>query len=202
MCWSSYDRRDRHRDRGYRVADRVPSEPASTPAAAAPPPRDPDLRVSQAERDAVVSLLAGHYADGRLSLGEYEDRVAAALAATTGRDLDALFTDLPGGAPAPPAPAVPPAASSRPAGPGLGASRPAGVPPFARRQGPGFSGLRVPAVLAIVALSFLAGPWALFLLWPVLAMTSGACGRNRSHHARHRANDWDRLDDREPVRML
>jgi len=200
MCWSSYDRRDRHEDRGYRVADRMPSGPASPPVAA-PPPRDPDLRVSQAERDAVVSLLAGHYADGRLSLGEYEERVAAALAATTGRDLDALFTDLPGDAPAPPVPA---AASPRPAGPGLGASRPAGAPSAAGRRSPGFSGFRVPvvpAILAVVALSSVAGPWALFLLWPVLAMRSGACGRYRSHHAR-RADDWDRLDDRDPVRML
>ena len=32
--------------------------------------RNPDLRVSQAERDEVAAALARHYADGRLSVGE------------------------------------------------------------------------------------------------------------------------------------
>jgi hypothetical protein len=61
--------------------------------------RDPretsDLRASDAERDAVASELAQHFQDGRLDQAEFDDRVSAALAAKTRRDLDALLTDLP-----------------------------------------------------------------------------------------------------------
>jgi len=189
MCWSSYDRRDRDRDR-IRVADRAGG--ASRPTASPPPPvRDPDVRVSQAERDEVVNVLAGHYADGRLSLGEYEERVATALAATIGRDLDALFTDLPGGtpataaatAPAPVAPAPTPAASARPA--------------WASRRRP-----PVPLVFVVVALGIFVTPWAFFLLFPLLG---GASHGGRHHHGHRSArggwDGWDR-DGREPVRML
>jgi hypothetical protein len=56
---------------------------------------NPDLRVSDAERDAVASELGQHFQDGRLDKAEFDERVAAAMAAKTGRDLDEVLTDLP-----------------------------------------------------------------------------------------------------------
>ena len=195
MCWSSYDRRDRDRDR-TRVADRAGGASRPTASPAPPPPvRDPDVRVSQAERDEVVNVLAGHYADGRLSLGEYEERVATALAATIGRDLDALFTDLPSGTPTTaaataPAPVAPPPFPASP-----------GRPAWASRRRP-----PVPLVLVVVALGIFVTPWAFFLLFPVLGGASHGGRHHYGHHHGHRSSrggwdGWDR-DDREPVHML
>lgn len=42
-----------------------------------------------------MSLLGVHFADGRLTVSEYDDRARRAAAATTRGELDALFTDLP-----------------------------------------------------------------------------------------------------------
>jgi hypothetical protein len=58
--------------------------------------RDPDLRASDADREEVVSRLREHGAAGRLDVEELEDRVGAAYAATTHRDLAPLEADLPG----------------------------------------------------------------------------------------------------------
>ena len=61
-----------------------------------------DVRASDAERERVVEALRGHAQSGRLTSEELEQRVEAALAATTRADLDALQRDLPT-APRPPA---------------------------------------------------------------------------------------------------
>jgi hypothetical protein len=53
------------------------------------------LRVGDAERLTAANQLAAHTAAGRLTLAEHDQRVAAAWAACTGPDLDALFADLP-----------------------------------------------------------------------------------------------------------
>ena len=53
------------------------------------------LRVSDAERDAVAGELGQHFQDGRLDQAEFDERVTAAIAAKTRRDLDELLTDLP-----------------------------------------------------------------------------------------------------------
>ena len=58
-------------------------------------PREPALRASNAERDRVVDLLAGAAGEGRITLEEYSERSAAALAARTNEDLAALTADLP-----------------------------------------------------------------------------------------------------------
>jgi hypothetical protein len=56
---------------------------------------DPDLRVSQEEREEVVELLRTQAGEGRLDLEELEERVEAALSARTRGDLDPLLADLP-----------------------------------------------------------------------------------------------------------
>src|SRR5215467_13516985 len=59
---------------------------------------NPDLRASDAERDAVASELGQHFQDGRLDHAELDERLGAAMAAKTQRDLEALLEDLPPGA--------------------------------------------------------------------------------------------------------
>ena len=55
----------------------------------------PDLRVSDADRDAVVTELGEHFGQGRLDQAEFDERVAKALSARTSRDLGGLLADLP-----------------------------------------------------------------------------------------------------------
>lgn len=52
-------------------------------------------RASDAERDAVVSLLGKHLADGRLDLGEYDERVARVYATRDREGLAPVLADLP-----------------------------------------------------------------------------------------------------------
>jgi Domain of unknown function (DUF1707) len=54
------------------------------------------IRASDGERDQVVALLQRHFADGRLTQAELEERLGAALAARTRDQLHALTADLPG----------------------------------------------------------------------------------------------------------
>jgi hypothetical protein len=55
-----------------------------------------NLRIGTAEREAAVKILSEHLSAGRLTLEEYEQRMAAALESLTRADLRKLFTDLPG----------------------------------------------------------------------------------------------------------
>jgi hypothetical protein len=54
-----------------------------------------DMRVGDAERDAAATRLREHFAAGRLTLDEFRDRLAAAFAATTSRELGLVTADLP-----------------------------------------------------------------------------------------------------------
>ena len=54
-----------------------------------------EMRVSDAEREAAAAGLQEHFASGRLNQDELDERLAAAFAAKTRADLNALFTDLP-----------------------------------------------------------------------------------------------------------
>jgi hypothetical protein len=65
--------------------------------------RLPQIKASDAERDAVVAALSEHYQAGRLTTEELEERTGRALAARTVGELDELTTDLPAPRPAPPA---------------------------------------------------------------------------------------------------
>ncbi|MPY80300.1 MAG: DUF1707 domain-containing protein [Actinophytocola sp.] len=56
---------------------------------------NPHLRASDADRDRVADALQRHTAEGRLTLAEFDQRSAAAYAARTIGDLDAITADLP-----------------------------------------------------------------------------------------------------------
>lgn len=106
------------------------------------------LRASDAERDHLVALLSDHMTAGRLDSAEFEERMAAAYAARTRGELDALLTDLP------------PASGPRPARP-----RPARTP--LRRPGP-YAHWLLTGVLCLViwAATSVAAGGALYF-WPV-----------------------------------
>jgi hypothetical protein len=62
---------------------------------------DPALRIGTDERERAASALSEHFAAGRLSQDELEERLDRAYAARTGADLLALFRDLPSRTPLP-----------------------------------------------------------------------------------------------------
>ena len=75
---------------------------------------DPEqLRITDAEREAAVTALGEHFAVGRLTRDEYDERCEAAWSARTRAELRPLFADLPG--PHQPGTRQPSAASSAPA---------------------------------------------------------------------------------------
>src|ERR1700759_4794551 len=71
-------------------------------------PAPADLRVSDAERQAVADQLSHHFGNGRLDQAEFDERLSQAMNAKPSRDLDGLPPALPstqasGGAGLPPA---------------------------------------------------------------------------------------------------
>jgi hypothetical protein len=54
-----------------------------------------NVRVGDAEREAVAAQLREHYADGRLTLEELNERLDQAFAAKTKTDLNTVMRDLP-----------------------------------------------------------------------------------------------------------
>ena len=62
----------------------------------------PQVRIGDAERDSAVTALGEHYAAGRLTRDELDERMDAAWTARTSSDLAILFHDLPALQPAAP----------------------------------------------------------------------------------------------------
>ena len=118
---------------------------------------DQNIRVSDAERNAVAEQLGAHYADGRLDQAEFDERISRTMAAKTRGDLGGLFDDLPDPGPA-----------GAPGTAGPGGHGDAAIPYARRRRG----GILRPLILlaivivltsitwhAMAALSFFAIPW-------------------------------------------
>jgi Domain of unknown function (DUF1707) len=63
---------------------------------------DERIRISDADRDRVTARLREHFAEGRLSSEELDERISAALSAKTVGDLRRVMADLPEPAPAAP----------------------------------------------------------------------------------------------------
>jgi hypothetical protein len=114
---------------------------------------DDRIRASDADRERVTARLRDHYAEGRLTSEELDERTSAALHAKTFGDLRRVMTDLPD-------PVLVPQAA-----PGL---RPSGPSWMARRRGPRF--LPVAMVLLLVALLAPGPGWVLFAFFRVVLL--------------------------------
>jgi DUF1707 SHOCT-like domain len=123
------------------------------------------LRIGDAEREAAVTALGEHYATGRLSKEEYDERATVAYEARTLAALHPLFADLP----LPHGPLQPAAPSFR-AGPGPRAPRP--------RRFPWFPVIVLALVLAIVTSKF-------FLFWLVILGAWFFAKSRRAHGREH-----------------
>jgi len=99
--------------------DRQPAPVPRWPRAAS----QPDLRVSDIERDQVATELGEHFQAGRLDQDEFDERLTLALKAKTRSDLARLMTDLPSVS-KPPSPQLP----APPARPGLAQFAPLLIP--------------------------------------------------------------------------
>jgi hypothetical protein len=128
---------------------------------------NPEIRIGDDEREAAVTALGEHYAAGRLTKEEYDERADLAWQARTRSALLPLFADLP----------RPVAPATRPASPAVGG------------RGPGAGGRRgwsAPAVLLLVLLAFLLAAKAPLLLIAVIAAVLFL----RHRHAPHRRGPW------------
>jgi hypothetical protein len=137
----------------------------------------PELRIGDQEREAAVAALGEHYAAGRVTKDEYDERAERAWAAKTNSDLMPLFLDLP---------PLPSQRGAHPQRPGGRSGRSPLLPPALPGQGPeprrssGW-GNRLPLLPVFVLLFVLVGldllPWPLALLgvfvWFKLALWVG-----------------------------
>ena len=137
---------------------------------------DDRIRASDADREHATARLREHFAAGRLTSDELDQRISAALTAKTHGELRQLMADLPEPAP------VAPRATQRP--------YPATPPWMVRRRGPRFLPVMLLALLA--ALLFPGGHWLFFGVFQVLlvfwlvACVGGIFAMSRSHrHHRH-----------------
>jgi len=141
----------------------------------------PELRIGDAEREAAVGALGEHYAAGRLSKEEFDERADVAWAARTRSALWPLFVDLPH-----------PAGARTVAPPERGFPGPGRPHPGHHHGGPhpGWRvGGRMFPLLVVVAVLVVLTHLPVFLLlvvWLLWAKTHGAWGpgRVRSHDRR------------------
>jgi uncharacterized membrane protein len=138
----------------------------------------PDLRVGDAERESTATALREHYAVGRLSTDELNERLDAAFSATTHGQLERVTDDLPHIQPAPPAP-PPPAVPRRRAGAAAARAVAALV--------------TVVALLAVVTVALHGGahvPRNIITLVIALLILRGLVGRAFGHQHHHHQR-WD-----------
>jgi hypothetical protein len=167
--------------------------------------RREDLRAADSDRQFVADRLREALDQGRLDLGEYDDRLKLAYAARTYGELDTLLHDLP---------AVVPAERARVATTPPGQSGPATVP-GQRRRIPGWllatwgSWLTTSLICLVVWLAtspggypwpvWVAGPWGVVLLGrTVMAYASGdPAGYERAEKERERQRRQERRERRD-----
>jgi hypothetical protein len=137
---------------------------------------DDQIRVSDADRDRVTARLREHFAEGRLTSGELDERISAALNAKTFGDLRRVMADLPEPVPAPPRAQHP---------------RQAAPPWIAHRHRPRL----LPVILLVLLIAALfpgGGGWLLFgffkflLVFWLLACVAGIVTAGRFGRRMHR----------------
>jgi len=142
-----------------------------------------ELRIGDTEREAAVAALSEHFAAGRLSKEEYDERTAAAFTARTSGTLAHLFVDLP-------APHASPTAVSTTAP--VTSPDPAPWPRsrnLAPRQAAWWSAATIPGIALLVALAIASQiPWfvAAIVAWVwCVRMVHATRHRSRPHPWRH-----------------
>lgn len=146
---------------------------------------DDRIRASDADRERVTERLRDHYAEGRLTRGELDERIAAALSAKTFGELRRVLADLPE-----PRPVVPQHVPLVPAGTGrrypVPRPRPRLFPLIAIAlfvlllvHGTGPVAIFFGVVLSIVAL--------MFVFTAIATITTATFFR---HAFRHHARNW------------
>jgi hypothetical protein len=177
------------------------------------------LRASDADRTTVADVLGGHMSAGRLTVAEYDDRLARAYAARTYGELAELTADLPAAEPLP-APAAPP----QPAPRNSGCAAPGRDPwtggrslraAWASWASTAVIVVGIWAVTSLVSSSWIY-PWPMWVLgpWGVVLVAQSLSGRphDGSHGARshtagshdawaHGGRGRDRRRDRRPERQ-
>jgi Domain of unknown function (DUF1707) len=128
----------------------------------------PEPRIGDVEREAAVHALGEHYAAGRITKEEFDERSDVAMRARTNADLRPLFADLP-----------------RPSGPGTSEHQPGKVTP--RRIRPGLWVLvplvllAVPLVTVLVLAAVITKAWWIFFaVWLVFMCRPRGARRTRS----------------------
>jgi len=131
--------------------------------------QDGNLRIGSTDRANAVTALAEHLSEGRLDIGEYDQRCAVVANARTRNELEAVFEDLPS-----PHPEFG-AAENAPAEPEAGASPPSRSlvepsPPTRERTKVMIVALVLFAIVAIVGVTVITGAWWAFI--PALAVVA------------------------------
>ena len=142
---------------------------------------DDSIRVSDTDRDRVTAQLRDHFAAGRITPGELDERLSAALNAKTFGDLRRIMADLPGPVPA-----------------ALGAAPPPlrATPAWAvRRRHRPFPPLVLLALLSALLIPgtgwLLAAFVNVILLFWLMTFVAGAFASGRPRR-RHHNGDWQR----------
>jgi hypothetical protein len=164
------------------------------------------IRVSDADRERVTARLRDHYAEGRLSAEEMEERITAALNAKTVGDLRQVMADLPdpepagaggpGGRLGAGAPMAAGWAGPGWAGPGWGAPGRRGRGPVMVRRGPRL--LPLALVLLVAAVAIPGAGFVLFaffkivlLLWLVACLAGMFAAARFARRVRRQWRDGD-----------
>jgi hypothetical protein len=142
------------------------------------------MRAADSDRAAVATALGRHMADGRLTVEEYEERVARAYAARTYGELAELTTDLPS------------SGLTRPA------ARPTPAPAYTGGCGPAWSRhyyrsawsawARFALIMTAIWLVAATAGGHFIAFWPIwvvgFVLVSRTFSRGRVHHPRRRLN--------------
>ena len=149
-----------------------------------PVPGLPQLRVSDAERNAAMDALGEHLSAGRLDVDEYGTRSAQLATARTTADLNAPFADLPGPHPQTTMATAPPFAPTA-----VGGSSPAtgitpaagphpGTPARSRSQQVAAAVAGGSGIIALILFFSLSAvwdeAWLVFLMVPLVYVVAGA----------------------------
>jgi hypothetical protein len=139
---------------------------------------DDSIRVSDADRDRVNAQLRDHFAAGRITSGELDERLSAALNAKTFGDLRRIMADLPGPVPALRDAAPPPLRAT---------------PTRAIRRHPPFPPLILLALLAALLIPPIGWLLATFvnviLLFGLMTFVAGAAASGRPRRRWHHHGD-------------